>query len=230
MKKLLVAAAVAGLVGTANAQSAFQGFYGQLGIGYENNTVKTNDTTITGPASDPGSVNVGSQSYSGGSFSGSIGLGYGLAVSKDFLLTIGADYSPLTSNTGTKSGFCDDDGTNCATDKFKVSNRYNIFIAPGYVIDKDKLAYFKAGYSAQTVKLNGDVADAIGSPSKSLSGYVLGLGYKQIVSGGFYGFAEANYMNYSSSTLSGTTSNGYNLSSSVPATAYQFLVGVGYKF
>ena len=35
MKKLLVAAALAGLVGTANAQSAFEGFYGQVGIGYE---------------------------------------------------------------------------------------------------------------------------------------------------------------------------------------------------
>jgi outer membrane immunogenic protein len=107
--------------------------------------------------------------------------GYGFSVSKDFLITLGADYSPLTANTGSKSGFCDEDG--CATDKFKVSNRYNIFIAPGYVIDKNKLAYFKAGYSAQTVKGNGDVATAIGNPSKNLSGYVLGLGYKQIVSG-----------------------------------------------
>ncbi len=228
MKKLLVAVAVAGLVGTANAQSAFEGFYGQLGIGYENNTVKVNNLTITGPASEPGTSNAGSTSFSGGSFSGSIGLGYGFSVSKDFLVTLGADYSPLTANTGSKSGFCDEDG--CVTDKFKVSNRYNIFIAPGLVIDKDKLAYFKAGYSAQTVKGSGDLATAIGNPSKNLSGYVLGLGYKQVVSGGFYGFAEGNYMNYSGSTLSGTTASGYTVSSQVPATAYQFLVGVGYKF
>jgi len=33
MKKLLVAAAVTGLVGTVNAQSAFEGFYGQVGVG-----------------------------------------------------------------------------------------------------------------------------------------------------------------------------------------------------
>jgi outer membrane immunogenic protein len=226
--KILVAAAATVVASSAMAQSAFQGAYGQIGIGYENNSVKSNNITSTGPASDPGAVNLGSTTFSGGSFSGSIGVGYGFSVSKDFLITLGADYSPLTANTGSKSGFCDEDG--CATDKFKVSNRYNIFIAPGYVIDKNKLAYFKAGYSAQTVKGNGDVATAIGNPSKNLSGYVLGLGYKQIVSGGFYGFAEGNYMNYSSSTLSGTTANGYSVSSQVPATAYQFLIGVGYKF
>jgi hypothetical protein len=226
--KILVVAAATVVASSAMAQSAFQGAYGQIGIGYENNSVKSNNSTVTGPASDPGTENVGSTTFSGGSFSGSIGLGYGFSVSKDFLITLGADYSPLTANTATKSSCDPEDG--CSNDKFKVSNRYNIFIAPGYVIDKNKLAYFKAGYSAQTVQASGDLGSAVGNPSKNLSGYVLGLGYKQIVSGGFYGFAEGNYMNYSSSTLSGTSANGYTVSSQVPATAYQFLIGVGYKF
>ena len=51
MKKLLVAAAVTGLVGTVNAQSAFEGFYGQVGVGYESVDLGiSNDVVSSGEA------------------------------------------------------------------------------------------------------------------------------------------------------------------------------------
>jgi hypothetical protein len=120
----------------------------------------------------------------------------------------------------------------------EASNRYNIFVTPGYVIDKDKLVYLKAGYSGVTVKAtspNSYTLDGMtdnlpaGSQSKTLSGYVVGLGYKQIITGGFYGFAEANYMSYSKSTYSGTLDE-TNISTNPSMSSYQALVGVGYRF
>jgi outer membrane immunogenic protein len=225
MKKLLVAAAVAGLVGTANAQNAFEGFYGQLGIGYENNSVKFSNGAVNG---NPDAASDANKSYSGGSFSGAIGLGYGFAIDKNWLLTVGADYSPLTSNTSTTT-FNNDDGTS-DTLKFSVSNRYNVFIAPGYVIDNNKLVYAKAGYSAQSVKMKASVGDYFNNPSKNLSGYVLGLGYKQLIDKNIYFFGEGNYMNYSSANASGTSADARTVTYGNSATAYQFLVGVGYKF
>ena len=49
-----------------------------------------------------------------------------------------------------------------------------------------------------------------GSQSKNLSGFVLGAGYKQIITGGVYGFAEFNYMSYAKQTYSGNIDRDYN--------------------
>lgn len=124
-----------------------------------------------------------------------------------------------------------------------MSNRVNIFVTPGYELDKDKLAYFKAGYSMVTQKINTansftctpdcDTASGSlgsGSQSKNLSGYVLGLGYKQMINNGLYGFAEFNYMSYSKANFSGQLDTNYNGSANPSTSSYQALVGVGYKF
>jgi len=220
--KLLVAAAATVVASSAMAQSAFEGAYGQLGVGYDQNSLSSSNLTVGGATvvTTPGS--------NGGSFAGVIGLGYNFSVTKDFLLGIGADYGVMPSSSFS--------GTNAVgTTNTKISNRYNIFVTPGYVIDKDKLAYLKAGYSSQTVK----VIDGPGSPtvgetlgSGSANGYVVGLGYKQMVSKGFYGFGEANYYDYSGANFTAVTlSDGSRISNYSPKTsAYQFLVGVGYKF
>lgn len=225
--KLLVAAAATVVVSSAMAQSAFEGFYGQLGVGFDQNKVSSSNATITTnafgtfPAELPGA--------NGGSISGVVGVGYNFAVSKDFLLGVGADYGVLPSSS--KNGTNDN-----STLGSKVSNRYNVFVTPGYVLAKDKLAYLKAGYSSQTVKVTDQLPDSntIGETvgSGSASGYVLGLGYKQMIASGFYGFGEANYYSYSGAQFgSKTLSDGAVIQSYSPnSSAYQLLVGVGYKF
>lgn len=227
MKKNLLVAALLSVVATgAMAQSAFEGAYGQLGIGFDQNSISSTSGLADGaPFSSP------TASTSAGSFSGVVGLGYNFAVAKDFLLGIGADYGfvPATGFNGTNGS---------TTTETKISNRYNIFITPGYVLAKDKLAYLKAGYSSQTVKVIdqsnvGSNGQTVGSGSAN--GYVLGLGYKQMVASGFYGFGEANYYSYSGANAGSQSltdnSGTYTITNFSPKTsAYQFLVGVGYKF
>uniref|UniRef100_B1XRY8 Outer membrane protein beta-barrel domain-containing protein n=1 Tax=Polynucleobacter necessarius subsp. necessarius (strain STIR1) TaxID=452638 RepID=B1XRY8_POLNS len=152
-------------------------------------------------------------------------------MTKEFLLGLGADYGfiPSSGSNGTNSN---------GTLQTKVSNRYNVFLAPGYALDKDKLVYLKAGYSSQTIKVT-DQSNA-GSNSSEIAGgiangFVVGLGYKQMVTSGFYGFGEANYYSYSglSSSAKILTDNAgtWNVTGYSPkSSAYQFLVGVGYKF
>jgi opacity protein-like surface antigen len=221
--KLLVAAAATVVASSAMAQSAFEGAYGQVGIGYENNAPKTSNWVDT---TNPG-ANIGVSDGTKGGFSGAIGLGYNFAVTKEFLLGLGVDYSPLSNTTTTN--LVGGDGGNF-TQEYKISNRFNVFITPGYAIDKEKLAYFKAGYSAQNIKAQGQVGNAGGNPSGTQSGYILGLGYKQIITGGIYGFGEANYMSYGNKSLTNSYPEGGVDTYSVKASAYQFLVGVGYKF
>lgn len=164
-----------------------------------------------------------------------MGAGYNHHISQNVLLGIGVDYSFLETVVGTANI----NGANSLTGStYKVSNRLNIFLAPGYVLDKDKLVYAKVGYSTQTIKssyydVDGAAwcsGDSMGSGNAQ--GFLAGLGYKQMFMGGFYGFAETNYYDYSrasmgTSTLCDTTII-TNLSPS--ASAYNFLVGIGYKF
>jgi hypothetical protein len=110
------------------------------------------------------------------------------------------------------------------------------------------LVYLKAGYCTVFSKLNYATTQQVnvnelsftnlitgGSQSTTYGGYILGLGYKQMITDGFYGFAEGNYMGYGTQTISRTIPwQGGGGSSTVTInpsiSSYQFLVGVGYKF
>lgn len=232
MKQQAMISAIALMISTPSfAQSAFEGFYGQLSTGYENNTV--HDARLTG--TDYGaSPNVStSASPSGGSMPLVIGLGYTMGMSKDFTLGLGVDYAPLTQSTSSAGfGYPSTGDTSTYDYKFSVSNRVNLFIAPGYVIDYDKLAYLKLGYSNQGVQYQQSNCCSSPSNTASVSGYLLGIGYKQMIKEGLYLFAEANYYSYASANLSSTYTDGPGgtVTSNPDSSSYNFLVGVGYRF
>lgn len=224
--KLLVVASTLLVTCSAMAESAFEGAYVQLGIGFDQNSISSSSLTENGSPDTLPSSN-------GGSFAGVIGLGYNFKLNENFLFGVGADYGfvPSSSFNGGDSSTLWFSGA-----QTKISNRYNIFVTPSYVIDQNKLAYLKVGYSSQSVKVT-DLTPDLGTYGETIgsgraNGYVLGLGYKQMVYNGFYGFGEANYYSYSGASFAGTTlSDGSVISGYSPKTsAYQFLVGVGYKF
>jgi len=117
---------------------------------------------------------------------------------------------------------------------------------------KYKLVYLKAGYSSVDVTQNASTGACIGAfgcfsntvlgqttpgaQTKTVGGYVIGLGYKQMIAKGFYGFAEANYMSYGKANFSQTSNytdgSGGSVTSNTSGSlnSYQALVGVGYKF
>jgi outer membrane immunogenic protein len=245
--KLLVAAAATVVASSAMAQSAFEGFYGQVGTGYENNSYSSLGTTgsIAGEANS--NYTAGNQNANGAPLV--IGFGYNFSVAPSWLIGIGADYSALSQTTGTFSSTTSGPGGNgyggtVSGSKFEASNRFNIFVTPGYEIDKDKLVYLKAGYSSVSIKetyptyykatsnhsSDSGAISGFSNPSSTVGGYIVGLGYKQMIAGGFYGFAEANYMSYSKPNFSSKTTSGYTISNNPSLNTYQALVGVGYKF
>jgi opacity protein-like surface antigen len=204
-KQLLVAAATTVLAGSALAQSAFEGFYAQAGIGYESVTPSFSGGTIVGRPYYVSAAN-------SNGFTGNIGAGYNFAVTPSFLLGIGAEYSPIS---GQKANYTTTvPGIVSVTSQYNKKDSYNIFVAPGIVIDKDKLAYAKVGYTGANVSDNGNT---------NLNGYSLGIGYKQIISGGLYGFGEVNYASYANTSIQGATG-------SFSAQSTNALVGLGYKF
>ena len=224
-KNLLAAAMLSALSAGVMAQSAFEGFYGQVGIGYESVSPTLTNRQITIPSVQAAAFNMNSSSSSADSMVGVFTLGYNHSLTKEFLLGVGVDYSPFAGSKGNYTLSNSTLGT--ADGNYQKLNSYNIFLSPGYVIDKDKLAYAKVGFSGASVKVDGE-------RTTNYTGYSLGLGYKQIIEGGLYGFAEGNYMSYGNktATASGTLRNGsaYTSSGTSNANAYNLLVGVGYKF
>ena len=223
MKKKLLVASLFALTGSvAMAQSAFEGAYGQLGIGYESIMPSVKNYQITSGSTV---VPLSSSANTANSFTGTVTLGYMFSVQKDFLLGIGAEYSPLQGQSANTSLSSPNVTPNTLPGSYKKKNSYNIFLSPATPIGKDGLLYGKVGYTGMQID---------SGETTNYSGYSLGLGYKQMISGGFYGFGEANYFSYGnkSESSSGRLSNGnaYTISGTSNANAFNFLVGVGYRF
>jgi hypothetical protein len=230
--KLLLACSGLILSGSAFALSQFAGAYGQIATGYENNRVSSAQLTGTDYGGAPNTTN--SVSTNSGSAPLVLGLGYLFPVQNNFTLGLGIDYSTLTQETSPAAFYYPTINNSPNFNyQFTISNRFNIFATPGYAIDRDKLVYAKLGYSSQSVQYSQTNCCSPSPSNKAqVSGYVLGLGYKQLITGGLYGFAEANYYAYAKPNLSSTYTDdgGGTVTSNPNVSAYNFLLGLGYRF
>jgi opacity protein-like surface antigen len=224
MKKLKQIAAIAttGLLGllsqTAQAQAeAWQGPWVHAGVG--------GATFIPGFS---GGKYTGAYSYDAtkkdiNTVIGSISAGYTLALSGPWSLSLAATIAPGTSPSADYAVLINTPkGTTTGPGTYNVANIYSITVQPGYAIDKEKLIYAKVGYTGATANTE---SEAFGKASSTLSGYALGIGYKQVISGSLYGYAEFNYANYSNVTVPYA-----QLSGTVNATGMDVMVGVGWRF
>ena len=141
-------------------------------------------------------------------------------------LAIGAEYYPINSHS---DNYTSTDLGKTSSGTYQKQNVYNIYLAPGMNVGTDGLAYLKVGYTGATFKST----EGSASSNENLSGYSLGLGYKQFFSGNWYGFGEANYFSYGNSVDNQSAKSGTRTltwSTTLNANVYNFLVGVGYKF
>jgi hypothetical protein len=164
-------------------------------------------------------------------FTGTVAAGYNFFSGTPLLLGLGIEYTPFpTSNATASASYSGSVGTYQNSASVHISNSLNIFIAPALALDQNKLLYGKVGYTGSSA--NGVNTDFY------MGGTSLGFGYKQIISSGFYGFAEYNYVNYGSlnRSLSGNLKTPANVSvpatlnSTVTATTTNLLFGLGYQF
>ena len=218
-KNLLVATLLAFTATGAMAQSNFEGAYGQVGIGYENASPTATASVVVSGTNIPTTLGTPNTN----SFAGTVTLGYTFAVNKDFLLGVGGEFSPIQGQKQTMSITAL--GTTATGGTYNKTNSYNLFISPATPVGNDGLAYAKVGFTGTAVD--------IGGTTNNYTGFSLGLGYKQVIQGGLYGFAEVNYANYGnksynqSATVSGIPVS-VGVTSSLSST--NVLVGLGYKF
>ena len=254
MKTVKISALVLSMAGvfatTANAQSAktnaWEGFFGQASVGFASFAPKIGTTTLapTGalaaytrpPISQTVAVATTADTLNGGY--NAIGAGYNFGINQSYVLGLGVNYSLGASSAGSGSftlsapglsGLPANRGGPLAVTSpisYQLKNIWSVALYPGYVIDKDKLAYAKVGYSGVTIGINSATA---AYQTTNLSGYVLGLGYKQMVTQSIYVLGEANYAGFSNKATTLASTNG-TFSSTVGGSGYDFIVGVGYRF
>ena len=220
---------------SAVAQSAFTGFYGQVSTGYEHSREESFGMVGTNTGGTPG--NSVDASFNSDGMPLVIGLGHTFEISDHYMLGVGIDYSALPQDTSV-AGISDADSDNGQVFDYHltISNRLNLFLSPGYAIDDTKLAYLKFGYSNQQVEYAQNNCCSTPSNKDQVDGYLIGLGYKQMISTGslkgLYGFVEANYQAYSRADLHATYTDGVGGKTTADPTAsvYNVLVGLGYKF
>jgi hypothetical protein len=216
---LIVIGALASTITSVNAQSKFEGAYGQVGIGYESVSPSTSTTLTYGGSNIPTSIGLNNSN----SFAGTATLGYTFAVTKDFMLGFGGEYSPIESQKQNIS--INLLGQSVPAGSYQKKNSYNFFLSPGLMVGTDALAYAKVGYTGASFDTGGDTTN--------YTGYSLGLGYKQIITGGLYGFGEVNYASYGNQTSSQSTvvsGNILRMSVTSSANVTNILLGLGYKF
>ena len=89
--QLGLAIALSTLATASFAQSKFEGFYGQIAVGYEsiNPTLTNTPIAVSGSSTTiPLSTSISSTSGA----TGNVALGYTASINKDFTLAIGAEY------------------------------------------------------------------------------------------------------------------------------------------
>lgn len=269
--RLFLTASFSLFCGAVSAQSSFAGFYGQVSTGYESNQltkISGSSREVPSTGHDVYSVPV-SQTFGGAPLI--FGLGYYWQISPSWLLGVGIDYSALSQTSPSRVITVRDDNQGvdllprstamtASGGTTQLRNRYNFFISPAYAIDKEKLLYLKAGYTRISSKVkrptsvtttNNGISTTIptttagSSDNSNDGGYMLGIGYRQVITKGLYGFVEANYFSYNTSRTSSYSSVGNsasksavglrntsvtNISGSHNLNSYQFLVGLGYSF
>ena len=248
MKTVKISALVLAMMGvfatSANAQSAktnaWEGAYGQVGVGFGifTPTLSNGTPTYPSPASAVPATMSTSNINNVNTGLANLAAGYNFGINQSWILGIGATYYPGASSgaTGQLSVVTSVPPYSLSpklnqtqTASYNVKNLYSIVLTPGYVIDKDRLAYAKVGYTGATIGLS---SPDIPYNTTNLSGYTLGLGYKQMVTSSIYAFGEVNYAAYGNTTAStitatsGTTFSGVG----IKGTGTDFLVGVGYRF
>ena len=244
MKKLQISAIAFALTsvaaGSAMAQSskgnAWEGFYGQVGVGYGTVTPSLQNGTAQVPAGFVPHYPAFTGTTSGANLNNlntavaNIAVGYNYAIDSTWVVGLGLSYDPgassgatgqllLTAPTGTL--------LNTQNATYQMKNVYSITINPGYAIDKDRLAYLMLGYTGATIGLS---SQNIPYNTTTLNGYTVGLGYKQMVTLSIYVLGEAKYASYGQKTANNTAFGVVPVSNSVSANGAEFLVGVGYRF
>jgi hypothetical protein len=230
---------------------AWSGLFVQAKAGYASFTPSLGGGSLSFPNSPFGPL-AGSYSSSASNLNtptAAVDLGYNFAVDSDKLIGIGLTY--YTGATGSASAMLNPLVTTYGLGtapqvslNYQIKNLWAITIQPGWALDKERLVYAKVGYTGTTLGASGSsnastlgyggAGSSIPYQTVTLSGYALGLGYKQTFTSSLYWLVEANYGSFSTKTatvnISNNTVGAGTGTGTFGGSGVDFLIGIGYRF
>jgi outer membrane immunogenic protein len=218
--KLALACLVSVSINLHAEKLPFEGLYGQIGIGYDGASPSATGSSTGNLSTVYGSYNIG-KAYN---FNESLALGYNYVLDPKIRLGIGFEYHVMIA-VPKQDATLTTGNTTAIIGGYVKKNSYDFFIAPGYVVDTDGLAYAKFGLSSSRAELLGDTIN--------FKGYTFGAGYKYALDPNMFVFGEVNYSVYGDQTsypttyINGATAT-HNLNYSY--NSKMALIGYGFRF
>jgi hypothetical protein len=206
-----------GYAAASQASTGFNGFFADFGFGYRE--VSSGASTSLSVNGDPVSSSLTSSQPS--STVGVFTVGYTFPINSAFKLGIGANISPSSGQA--QQIQVQTQNQVVSLPGVRPLYNYGFFLAPSVVIG-DGLAYLKLGAQTQVNNSN---------TGPNLNGYLLGVGYKQLITQSVYLFGEANYLAYEAQTITRNviaSGRAINASITTKPQASRYLVGIGYQF
>jgi hypothetical protein len=206
-----------GYAAQTHASTNFDGFFADFGFGYREVNSGTSSSVIVNGTPIPSTLSSGQPANTVSVFT----LGYNLPIDSVFKLGIGANISPASGQAQQTEVQARNQVVSLPG--IKPLYNYGFFLAPSVVIG-DGLAYLKVGSQTQVNNSN---------TSPNFNGYLLGIGYKQLLTQSIYIFGEADYGSYAAQTSTRTvSSSGRSINASVTTKPQgsRYLIGVGYQF
>jgi len=235
IKKYLLVILLPSVIVSAKAESLFDGFYEQIGVGFN----KTNFNLSTTPLS-VSTNNFATTASIGNStnISGAFTAGYLKKIKDNFLLGLSVDAHPFESpSTAYGVSIATRPSASTVVGSFQNQSNFTISLIPAIEISPNALAYLKLGYVWGSVQKNYTVTTPASintvNQSVNLSGTAIGVGYKRFISDQMYGFTEMNYVHKNDFTQQNTVTIA-NTTANYSATSGGYyvnaLIGLGYQF
>lgn len=200
-----------------HASANFDGFFADFGFGYREVNSGTSSSLSINGTPIPSTLSTGQPANIVSVFT----LGYNIPIYSVFKLGIGANISPASGQAQQVQVQARNQAVSLPG--IKPMYNYGFFLTPSVVIG-DGLAYLKAGTQTQVNNSN---------TSPNFNGYLLGVGYKQLITQSIYLFGEADYASYAAQMSSRvTSSSGRSINASVTTKPQgaRYLIGIGYHF
>jgi len=214
MKKFLlpviVMAATFGTSGVYAQSKPFEGFGAYASTGYNQYKGEISGSSVSGLTFD-------STTPSGGALN--IGLDYTWAFGDDKRLGLAAESNLVNSSESTAA--INYNGAAAGSYSTKGKNYYQVSITPGFLIQKDALAYAKLGYYSVTLSITG-------LDDYTQNGFLFGGGIKKMMDSNWYVFGEFNAR--SGISANKTLSNSNGATADIKVGGYSALFGIGTNF
>lgn len=217
-------------ISTALAQAnSWEGAYAQFSAGFASFM----------PSSQAGTTTASGATFSNTSkakdingLAANLSAGYNFGLSDRLILGIGATYFPGASGTSSLSVTTKTSTPSAPTNgTYNVKNIYNLFLSPGYAIDKERLVYAKLGYAGGTVSAYAPTGtNSFPNQNIKIKGTSLGLGYKEMLSESIYILGEANYAIFRPTNVTVVTNSTAIVNTNIKGNGLDLLIGIGYRF